>query len=155
MNKKIKTIRDLSLVEKELSSSRAGVISVPTISEHSFTQFASSFVYQDKNIFVFITNPDLLKILKYDSLARFTVIKEKNVSKDLVDKSDVLYRLFSVVVTGILKKAEEKKTIKEIEQSFIEKYTGKLLLPGKDSRSNGKLLFIDSEELLAFDEIGH
>jgi hypothetical protein len=57
-------------------------------------------------------------------------------------------------VTGLLREAEEKKTIKEIEQSFIEKYSGKLLLPEKDTRSNGKLLFIDSEELLAFDEIG-
>lgn len=155
MNKKIKTIRDLSLVEKELSSSRAGVISVPTISEHSFTQFASSFVYQDKNIFVFITNPDLLKILKYDSLARFTVIKEKNVSKDLVDKSDVLYRLFSVVVTGILKEAEEKKTIEDVTHSYVQKYSGKLSLSEIKPGSLGKLIFVDTEELLAYDEVGY
>jgi len=75
-------------------------------------------------------------------------------SKDLVDKKDSLYRLFSIVVTGSVREAEEQKTIKNVAQSFIEKYSGKLLYSDKDNQPGGKLFLIDSEELLAYDEIG-
>jgi hypothetical protein len=154
MNRKIKTIRDLPLVEKELNSAPAGVISL-TLLKGGFTQFATNFIYQNKNIFIYLNNEELLRTIKLDSLAKFTILIDKNVSKELIDEQEPLYRLFSIVVTGLFREAEEKKTIKEIDQSFIEKYSGKLLLPGKNLQSNGKLYFIDSEELLAFDEIGY
>lgn len=50
MNKKIKVIRDLSLVEKELSASQGGVVAV-SLQKENFAQFATNFVYQNKNIF--------------------------------------------------------------------------------------------------------
>lgn len=153
MNKKVKIIRDLSLVEKELSSAQAGVVAV-TLQKESFTQFAVNFVYQNKNIFFYVDNEELLRTIKLDSLAKFTIVKEKNVTKELQEKKDPLYRLFSIVVTGVIREAEEKKTIREIAQSFIEKYSGKLILSEKETPTKGKLLFVDSEELLAFDEIG-
>lgn len=154
MKRKIKTIRDLQLIEKELSSAPAGVISI-TLLKGGFTQFATNFIYQNKNIFIYLNNEDLFRTIKLDALARFTILKDKNVTQELIDEPEALYRLFSIVVTGLFREAEEKKTIKDIDQSFIEKYSGKLLLPGKDLHSNGKLYFIDSEELLAFDEIGY
>ncbi len=153
MNKKVKIIRDLSLVEKELSSAQAGVVAV-TLQKESFTQFAVNFVYQNKNIFFYVDNEELLRTIKPDSLAKFTIVKEKNVTKELQEKKDPLYRLFSIVVTGVIREAEEKKTIRDIAQSFIEKYSGKLILSEKETPTKGKLLFVDSEELLAFDEIG-
>lgn len=153
MNKKVKIIRDLSLVEKELSSAQAGVVAV-TLQKESFTQFAVNFVYQNKNIFFYVDNEELLRTIKFDSLAKFTIVREKNVTKELQDKKDPLYRLFSIVVTGVIREAEEKKTIRDIAQSFIEKYSGKLILSEKETPTKGKLLFVDSEELLAFDEIG-
>jgi len=154
MNRKIKTIRDLPLVEKELNSTTAGVISI-SLQKGGFAQFATNFIYQNKNIFIYLNNEELLRTIKLDSLAKFTILKDKNVTKELIDEQGPLYRLFSIVVTGLFREAEEKKTINEIDQSFIEKYSGKLLLPDKDLHSNGKLYFIDSEELLAFDEIGY
>ncbi len=154
MNRKTKVIRDLSLVEKELSSAQGGVVSV-TLQKEGFAQFATIFVYQNKNVFFYIDNEELLRTIKLDSPAKFTILSDKNVSKDLVEKKDPLYRLFSIVVTGIIREAEEKKTIKDIAQSFIEKYSGKLLLPEKETQTKGKLLIVDSEELLAFDEVGY
>ena len=153
MNKKLKVIRDLSLVEKELSSAQGGVISV-LLKKESFTQFATNFIYQNKNIFFYVDNEELIRTIKLDSLAKFTIIKDKNVTKELMEKKDPLYRLFSVVVTGVIREAEEQKTITNIAQSFIEKYSGKLIRDEKETPSPGKLLFVDSEELLAFDEIG-
>jgi hypothetical protein len=154
MNKKIKVIRDLSLVEKELSAAQGGVIAV-SLRKDSFAQFATNFVYQNKNVFFYLDNEELLRTIKFDSLAKFTILKDKNVSKELIDKKDPLYRLFSIVVTGVIREAEEQKTIKSVAQSFIEKYSGKLLLSEKESQTNGRLVFVDSEELLAFDDIGY
>ena len=153
MNRKINTIRNLSLVEKELGSANAGVISVSLMKE-GFAQFATNFVYQNKNIFFYLENEELLRTIRFDSLAKFTILKEKNISKEFIDKNDALYRLFSIVVTGSIREAEEQKTIKNVSQSFIEKYSGKLLYSDKDNQPKGKLLIVDSEELLAFDEIG-
>jgi hypothetical protein len=153
MIKKSKVIRDLSLVEKELSAAQGGVVAV-ALQKDSFAQFATNFVYQNKNIFFYLDNDELLRTIKFDALAKFTILKDKNVSKDLSDKKDPLYRLFSIVVTGVVREAEEQKTIKSVAQSFIEKYSGKLLLSEKETQTKGKLVFIDSEELLAFDEIG-
>jgi hypothetical protein len=154
MNKKVKVIRDLSLVEKELSIAQGGVVAV-TLQKESFAQFATNFVYQNKNIFFYLDNEELLRTIKFDSIAKFTILKDKNVSNELIDNNDPLYRLFSIVVTGIIREAEEQKTIKSVAQSFIEKYSGKLLLSEKQAQTKGKLVVIDSEELLAFDEIGY
>ena len=153
MNKKIKVIRDLSLVEKELSSAQGGVISI-TLQKDSFAQFATIFVYQNKNIFFYLENEELLRTIKLDSPAKFTILNDKNVTKELIEKNDPLYRLFSIVVTGVVREVEEKKTIRDIDQSFIEKYSGKLLLSEKETQTKGKLLVVDSEELLAYDELG-
>ena len=153
MNRKIITLRDLSLIEKELGSANGGVISVSR-QKDNFAQFATNFVYQNKNIFFYLDNQELLRTIKLDAPAKFTILKDYNVSKDHIEKKDVLFRLFSIVVTGIIREEEEQKTIKEIAQSFIEKYSGKLLYSDKDFKPKGKLLLLDSEELLAFDEIG-
>ena len=153
MNRKINTIRDLVLVEKELGSANAGVISVSLLKE-GFAQFATNFVYQNKNIFFYLENEELLRSIRLDSLAKFTILKDKNVSSEFTNKKDTLYRLFSIVVTGSVREAEEQKTIKNVAQSFIEKYSGKLLYSDKDNQPGGKLFLIDSEELLAYDEIG-
>ncbi len=150
MQKKITTIRNLELVEKELNSAAAGVISL-SLHKTEFVQFATNFVYQDKNIFIFIDDKELLKSIKFDSLSRFTVLKQKAAPA----KVDSIYGLFSILVTGNLREAEEKKVINDITQTYIQKYSGKLILPDDTSASMGKLVFVDSEELLAFEEIGY
>ena len=73
MNRKINTIRDLVLVEKELGSANAGVISVSLLKE-GFAQFATNFVYQNKNIFFYLENEELLRSIRLDSLAKFTIL---------------------------------------------------------------------------------
>ena len=154
MKKQIKIIRDLSLVEKELNSSLGGVVAI-TLKKEGFTQFATNFVYQNKNIFFYLESEELLRTMKLDSLTKFTILSEKNVTKELLEIQEPLYRLFSVVVTGIIREAEEKKTINSVTQSFIEKYSGKLIHEEKGLPSSGKLYFVDSEELLAYDEVGY
>jgi uncharacterized Rmd1/YagE family protein len=116
-----------------------------------FVQFATNFVYQDKNVFIFIDDEELLRSIKFDSLSRFTVLNQKTTD----EKEESIYGLFSILVTGNLREAEEKKVINDITQAYIQKYSGELILPDDKSASMGKLVFVDSEELLAFEEIGY
>jgi hypothetical protein len=154
MNIKTKILRDLQLVEKELPSVQSGVLAL-TIQKESFAQFATNFVYQNKNIFVFINDEDLLRTIKFDSPAKFTIVKEKNVTREFLEEINPYYRLFYIVVSGLFREVEEKKITNDIIQSHIQKYSGKLILDEKETASLGKLYFVDSEELLAFDEIAY
>ena len=144
----------METVEKELSSTESGVLAISLIKENSFTQFATNFVYQDKNIYIFVDDKELLRTIKYDSLARFTLLKNKKINKSIEANQNALYHLFSITATGTLREVEEKKTLKDIIQSFGQKYSGKLMLSDQASELKGNLLFIDTEEFLAFDEIG-
>lgn len=152
MNKKIKVIRSLELVEKEVAPVHSGVASVTTVD--GFVQFATIFVYQDKNIFMFIDDKELLKNVKFEAPAKFTVLLNKKSDHKLAEDNSSVYNLFSVTISGNLREVEEKKILNEIAQSFIQKYSGKLILPENEGKILGKLVFVDSEELLAFDEIG-
>ncbi len=152
MQIKVKTIRNLEVIEKELESISSGVM-VLTL-EEEFEQIATNFVYNDKNIYVFIQNKELYKSLKLESIAKFTAIKETTHGKK--DKSDkeTIYNLFYISVSGILKNVREKKLINNIKQSFIQKYSGRLIESDNRSKSFSRLICIDTEELTATEETG-
>jgi hypothetical protein len=152
MQIKVKTIRNLEVIEKELDSISSGVMVLPL--EEEFEQIATNFVYNDKNIYVFIQNIELYKNLKLESIAKFTAIKETtHGKKDKSDKENI-YNLFYISVSGILKNVREKKLINNIKQSFIQKYSGRLIESDNRSKSFSKLICIDTEELTATEETG-
>jgi hypothetical protein len=152
MQKKITVIRNLEIIERELNSAASGVAAL-AVKKDSFVQFASNFVYHDKNIFLFLSGTDLLRSVKYDVQVKFSIFK--NIPPEQLSKEkDLIYRLFSITVTGELREVEEKKMINDITQSYIQKYSGKLIYGTKDPDSFGKLVFIDSNELIAYEETG-
>jgi hypothetical protein len=152
MQKKISVIRNLEIIERELNSAASGVAAL-AVKKDSFIQFATNFVYHDKNIFLFLSGTDLLRSVKYDVQVRFSIFKNLSVEQ-LSKEKDLMYRLFSITVTGELREVEEKKMINDITQSYIQKYSGKLIYGTKDPDSLGKLVFIDSNELIAYEETG-
>jgi len=152
MKKQITVIRNLEIIERELNSASSGVAAL-TVKKDSFVQFATNFVYHDKNIFLFLSGTELLRSIRYDVIARFSVFKNLLKDKSSHDKN-LIYRLFSITVTGELRDVEESRVINDVTQSYIQKYSGKLIHGDKDLDSPGKLVFIDSSELLAFEETG-
>jgi hypothetical protein len=127
---KVKKIRQLDIIEKELDSIASGVISLPL--EEDFEQLATNFVYHNKNIYLFIQNKELYEDLKFGSAAKFTAIKDSSFDKKgKKDKQDI-YRLFYISV----------------------KYSGQLIEAEAKSKSFSKLVYIDSEELVATEETG-
>ena len=150
MQIKVKKIRQLDIIEKELDSINSGVVALPL--EEDFAQIATNFVYHDKNIYLFIQDKELYEDLKFGSSAKFTAIKD--FSFDKKSKGENIYRLFYISVNGILKKVEEKKLRDNIKQGFVQKYSGQLIESEGKSKSFSKLVIIDSEELIATEETG-
>ncbi len=152
MQIKVKTIRDLEVIEKELNSIHCGVLAVPL--EEDFEQIAANFVYHDKNIFIYIQNKELFKNIRFGTQAKFTAIREFDWKKESGVDAKTVYKLFYISVNGLIKPVEEKKLKNTIKQSFIQKYSGRLIESDTKSKSLGKLLVIDSEELTATEEVG-
>ncbi|MCH8034069.1 MAG: hypothetical protein IH950_09995 [Bacteroidetes bacterium] len=152
MQIKVKTIRNLEVIEKELNSISSGVM-VLSLKE-DFEQIATNFVYHDKNIYVFIQNKELYKNLKLESIAKFTAIKETTRGKKNKNDKENIYNLFYISVSGIVKNVHEKKLINNIKQSFIQKYSGSFIESDSRSKSFSRLICIDTEELTATEETG-
>ena len=142
----------IDIIEKELDSITSGVIALPL--EEDFEQIATNFVYHNKNIFLFIQNKELYDDLKFGSSAKFTAIKEARLDKKSKATDGEIYRLFYISVNGVLKNVEEKKLRDNIKQNFVQKYSGQLIESEGKSKSFSKLVFIDSEELVATEETG-
>jgi hypothetical protein len=152
MQIKVKTIRDLETIEKELNSISSGVLALPL--EENFVQIATNFVYHNKNIYFFVQNKELYKDIKLESVAKFTAIKESVKGKRNKQSPENIYTLFYISVSGIIKSVSEKKLKNNIKQSFIQKYSGRLIETESKSKSFSRLVFIDSEELTATEETG-
>ena len=146
----VKTIRNLEVIEKELDSISSGVMVLPL--EEDFEQIATNFVYHDKNIYVFIQNKEVYKNLKLESISKFTAIKET--TRGNKNDKESIYNLFYISVSGIIKNVREKKLINNIKQSFIQKYSGRLIESDSKSISFSRLICIDTEELTATEETG-
>ena len=152
MQIKVNTIRNLEVIEKELNSISSGAMVLPL--EEDFEQIATNFVYDNKNIYVFIQNNELYRNLKFDSIAKFTAIKDTRLGMKTKNEKESIYSLFYISVSGIIKNVSEKKLINNIKQSFIQKYSGKLIESESKSKSFSRLVCIDSEELTATEETG-
>lgn len=152
MQIKVKTIRNLEVIEKELNSISSGVMVLSL--EEDFEQIATNFVYHDKNIYVFIQNKELYKNLKLELIAKFTAIKETTRGKKNKNDKENIYNLFYISVSGIVKNVHEKKLINNIKQSFIQKYSGSFIESDSRSKSFSRLICIDTEELTATEETG-
>ena len=152
MQIKVKTIRNLEVIERELNSISSGVMVLPL--EEDFEQIATNFVYHNTNIYVFIQNKELYKNLKLESIAKFTAIKETTRGKKNKNDKENIYNLFYISVSGIVKNVREKKLINNIKQSFIQKYSGSFIESDSRSKSFSRLICIDTEELTATEETG-
>ena len=151
MQIKVKTIRNLEIIEEELNSISSGVLALPL--DEGFEQFATSFVYYKTNIYAFIQSKELYRNLRLGSITKFTAIKEISSMKKNKTSDECIYSLFSISVSGIIKNVEETKLNNTVKQHFFEKYSGKLIDHDSKSKSFSKLICLDSEELISVEEI--
>ncbi len=153
MHKVVSQIRDLELIEKELLSNPAGILAVITDSE-KITQIATTFIYMDKNIFVFIDdNEEAYENIQFDTNVSFTILKYGKLRKTKEMDFDPTYNLVSISISGIIKKIEDPKLFEELQQNYVAKY--KKNVDGKLNLSLlSRAVIIDSEEIQAYEETG-
>ena len=159
MHKVVSQIRSLDLIEKELNRNLSGVLAVTHSDEERIIQLAKTFIYLDKNIYIFFDADDeVFENIHLETRVSFTVLKNERdkENKARKNKQDFIetYRLFSISIMGIMRKVEEQKILEDIRQNYIAKYSQRSASEIKDYSSLDKLVIIDTEEIQAFEETG-
>ena len=152
MQIKTKLIRDITIIEKALNSITSGVMMLPL--EDDVKQIAANFIYHDKNLYIYFQDKDIYDHLKFNSGTMFTAIKDTSSGNKSKKGSELIYSLFYISVSGVLKMVKEKKLKNIIWQSFIQKYSGQLMDSESKSKSFSRLVVLDTEEMTATEEIG-
>lgn len=153
MQKIVSQIRDLEVIEKELSSNQAGVLAL-VYDGDKITQLITTFLYMDKNIYIFFHRDDeLYDNLQIDSSAIFSILKQGKIKKTKSINFDPTYSIFSITIKGNVKKVDDPKLIEEAKNNYLLKY--KKQSDGDiDYSFITKVILIDTEEIHAFEETG-
>jgi nitroimidazol reductase NimA-like FMN-containing flavoprotein (pyridoxamine 5'-phosphate oxidase superfamily) len=153
MNRIIKQIRDIEVIEKELNSSGAGVLAVQCEDEE-LLQIATTFLYRDKNLYIFFEDDELFNSIIFNSNVSFTILKEEKLRDNKKAGYQPTYKYFSISISGVIKKIEDSKIVEDLKRSYVKKYSKKKDGTKLDFTVNNKLTMIDSEEIKAIEETG-
>jgi len=154
MQRIVNQIRDLEVIEKELHNSSIGVLAL-YIDDEKTIQFPTTFLYRDKNIYIFFKNSDeLYESIKYNSSASFTVIREEKSKKTKKLDFTPSYNMFSITINGLVRKVDEEKTMINLRQQYLNKYCRKNESLRKAAPALANAVIMDSDEIHAQEEIG-
>lgn len=153
MNRIIKQVRDLDVIEKELDSIDAGVLAVQCEDE-ALLQLPTTFLYKDKNLYIFFEEDETYDSIIFNTGVSFTILKEEKLRKSKKTGYTPTYKYFSISISGIIKKVEDLKIIEELKKAYAKKYSGKKEGAELDFTTINKVTMIDSEEIKAIEESG-
>lgn len=155
MKKVISNIRDLKLIEKELSKELNGVLAIQ-LDDEKIYQAATNFVYLDKNIHVFLQiEEDLYQQIRFNHYGIFTIYRFENKFKAQSLFAESTYKLFSITINGTLREVEDKKLVDQLIELYHKKYSSNIELKEYRKEKNLKPIMIDTEEMQAFTEEGN
>jgi len=153
MHKTIQPVRDLEAIEQELKSSIAGIVSFFSRDE-KIIQLAVTFIYLDKNIYIFLPKDDeLFDKINFEIKANFTLLKNNKPKKVKQFNSISVYNFLSINITGFIRKIEDQKLADEMIRQYLVKYK-KDNIEEADTAGLKKIFIIDTEEIQAFEETG-
>lgn len=144
MKSRITQIRDMSVIEEELFTEKAGVLSFISPDE-DLVQAVVPFLYLDKNIYLFFEESDeTFMSMNFDNNVGFAVFKTENGKNAPQAKN---YRLLQILCRGIIRRVEEVKSAEEVYGQYIKKYYAGS--EGEESYIGIRAAFIDTEEIQA------
>jgi nitroimidazol reductase NimA-like FMN-containing flavoprotein (pyridoxamine 5'-phosphate oxidase superfamily) len=154
MQRIINQIRDLELIESELRDALVGVLALHLDDENTI-QIPTTFIYRDKNIYIFFKNEDeLYESIKYNSSASFTVIKHEKLKRGKKLDFTPTYQMFSITLNGLVRKLDEEKTITSLRYEYLKKYSKKSENTRRAVPALAQAVIMDSDEIHAQEEIG-
>lgn len=149
MAKIVNQIRDIEVIEGELKNAIAGLLSF-SVSEDKIIQLPATFVYLDKNIYIFFDDDsELYDTIGLNTELSFSVIKTEKGKKSAELNFIPVYKFISVKLVGLAKKIDEAKSIDELNKAFAAKY-----YKSEIHFKYSKIIMIDTEEIQANEEIG-
>lgn len=152
MRKIVTQIRDIVLIENELINNQSGVLAL-NLKNDTIAQFAITFLYRDKNVYFFFNDGDEeFEDIKFDTDVSFTIIKNNKIKKTQKLDFNPTYNIFSISVSGLIKEVDDPKLAGLLRKNYFKKYS-KPEEEKKNSKSN-KVVFIDTEEIQAYEETG-
>jgi nitroimidazol reductase NimA-like FMN-containing flavoprotein (pyridoxamine 5'-phosphate oxidase superfamily) len=150
----INQIRELELIEKELHNGTTGVLAM-NVDEDKIAQAATTYLYLDKNVYIFFREDDeLFEKIKFQTEVSFTIVRTEKVKKSTKAGFTPGYNIFSITISGLIKKLDDQKTIDDLTQNYLEKYSVGEKGGDKSPAKPGKVVLIDSREIQAIEEIG-
>lgn len=154
MQRIVTQIRDLEIIENELKNTMIGVLALH-LDDEKTVQFPTTFLYRDKNIYIFFKNDDeLYQSITYNSAASFTIIKQEKIKRSKKEEFIPTYQLFSITLNGLVRKVDEEKTMVSLRQEYLNKYSKKTEQPKTSLPSLAAAIIMDSDEIHAQEEIG-
>ncbi|MGA7839232.1 MAG: hypothetical protein WB996_14785 [Ignavibacteriaceae bacterium] len=153
MNRTIKQIRDIEVIEKELNKNGAGVLAVQC-EDIEFLQIATTFLYRDKNLYIFFEDDEFFNSIIFNTNVSFTILKEEKLRKSKKVGYSPTYKCFSISISGLIKKIEDGKIAEDLKLSYAKKYSNKKEGSELDFTVINKVTMIDSEEIKAIEETG-
>lgn len=152
MQKVISQIRDIEVIEKELMDNPIGVLAL-SLKDEKIVQEAITFLYQDKNIYFFFKeNDEEFEDINMESNVSFTIIKYDKMKKAVKADFVPIYNIISITITGLIKIVDDSKLVNTLIGNYRNKYSKE---SEKEKETNlSKVVFIDTEEIQAYEEIG-
>lgn len=152
MIKEIKQIKELDIIEKELGGLSAGLLAFSAEEGEKIIHHPSTFLYQDKNIYLFIFNEEILEEIVFGAPASFSTIRTDKCRKTKKG-AEPKYDFFSVSVKGALKTVDDPKTFEDVKKKYLDKYSFDSNIEDNTLLMEN-LIIIDSVELQAIEEKG-
>ncbi len=153
MRRIIQPVRDIETIESELKSSIAGIITVFSHDE-KIIQLAVTYVYLDKNIYIFLPDEEeLFDKINFEVKAKFALLKAIKPKKIRTLITEPTYNFLSINITGYIRKIDDTKIIDEMIKQYLLKYK-KEENSDTDNSSLKEIFIIDTEEIQAFEETG-
>ena len=154
MQRIVTQIRDLDVIESELHNTAVGVLAL-YLEDEKTIQYPTTFLYRDKNIYIFFKNDDeLFESIKYNSNASFTIIKQEKAKRIIKLDFTPTYQMFSITLNGLVRKVDEDKTMMNLRQEYLAKYSKKLETSKKTMPALANAIIMDSDEIHALEEMG-
>ncbi len=152
MQKIILQIRDIEVIEKELINNPIGVLAL-SLKDEKITQQAITFLYQDKNVYFFFNeNDEEFEDINMESNVSFTIIKNDKIKKVYKSDFNTVYNILSITIMGLIKVVDDPKLTGSLVENYISKYSKEMVNEEKSKLT--RVVFIDTEEIQAYEEMG-
>lgn len=147
-------IRDLAIIEKELTANKAGILGFFD-KEENLVQQAYPYLYANKNIYLFLDEADeLLNKIIFEASIKFTVLRPDNYKKNNSTENQFYYKIFQITFNGKVRIETEKKVTDELYKLYLQKYGFNPAKTGQENAEKIKVVFLDTEEIDATEKTG-